>query len=527
MELVRKKIHMSRQKAKVTWQMTLNDDYSVSESQDGIGQVILSRGAVEISECKAEQDRVHVSGNLNVSVLYSGKDEDTLPGSLQCKLAFQEQIHMEGVEPGDEVQVKWDLEDLVVSLVHSRKLSIKALLTFTLLTEELVDEEIAVGVPAGMEAETRMQQVSVAGLTARKWDTCRVKDEVILPMNQPNIYRIIWQESALRGLEVRLMEGQVQLKGELQVFVLYLGEEDPTKTWWICQTIPFASRVECPGCQEQMAGHVDVSLLHGDVEVKPDYDGELRVLNVDAILDVNMRIYGEEHLSMLTDLYSPGRELKIETHPAQCEKLLISNMSRCRAMDRLLLRKQDAQILQICNASGEVKVDAVVPTEQGLKVEGAVCVQVLYITADDQQPFRCLNGTLPFEHVMEAPGMNGEPVYHLQASLEQLHAVMVNAGEVEVKAAILLNGLVLEPLKLIHMEKVTEEPLDLEVIKNLPGMLIYVVQPGDSLWDIAKRFHTTMEQVRTLNELGQQDVKAGQRLLLVKEMGKAGFINNH
>ena len=236
-------------------------------------------------------------------------------------------------------------------------------------------------------------------------------------------------------------------------------------------------------------------------------------------MDVTMRIYTEEHVGMLCDLYSPSRELKIKTRPALCEHLLISNASRCRTMDRLPVTQKGAQILQICNTSGEVKVDEVTATEQGLKVEGVVFVQVLYVTDDDQMPFRCLKGSLPFEHVLEAPGIGENPVYYLQASLEQLHGAMVSGEEVEVKASILLNGLVLEPLELSHIEAVEEEPLDMEKINSLPGMLIYVVQPGDTLWEIAKTYHTTTEQVRALNELNQQEVKAGQRLLLLKQMG--------
>ncbi len=519
MELVRKNIHMSRQKARALWQMTMDDDFNIPDSMQDAEQLILNQGMVEIGESKAEKDRVRLRGSLNFSVFYGEGGGEHMPGSIQGKLPFDEQVHMEGVQEGESIQVKWNLEDVSITLIHSRKLNIKALITFELTAEELVDEEMAVGVPEGQDVETRFCQVSVAGLAAQKRDTCRVKDEVILPMNQPNMGKILWQEMAVRGLDVRLGEGQVIIKGELQVFVLYLGEEEPAKTWWLSQNIPFSSHVDCPGCQEQMIGHVDVGLLHGDVEAKPDYDGELRVLNVDAILDVTMRIYTEEHVGMLCDLYSPSRELKIKTRPALCEHLLISNASRCRTMDRLPVTQKGAQILQICNTSGEVKVDEVTATEQGLKVEGVVFVQVLYVTDDDQMPFRCLKGSLPFEHVLEAPGIGENPVYYLQASLEQLHGAMVSGEEVEVKASILLNGLVLEPLELSHIEAVEEEPLDMEKINSLPGMLIYVVQPGDTLWEIAKTYHTTTEQVRALNELNQQEVKAGQRLLLLKQMG--------
>ena len=191
MELVRKNIHMSRQKARALWQMTLNDDYNVPDAQAPVQQLIMQQGTVEIGECKAEKDRVKLRGSLNVSVLYGEGSPEHAPGSIMCRLPFEEQVHMEGIEEGEAVQVKWALEDVHVSLVHSRKLSIKALITFVLTAEELADEEMAVAVPEGMDVETRMQQVSVAGLAARKRDTCSITDEVILPINQPNIYKIL------------------------------------------------------------------------------------------------------------------------------------------------------------------------------------------------------------------------------------------------------------------------------------------------------------------------------------------------
>ena len=44
------------------------------------------------------------------------------------------------------------------------------------------------------------------------------------------------------------------------------------------------------------------------------------------------------------------------------------------------------------------------------------------------------------------------------------------------------------------------------------------MKKGDRLWDVAKRFHTTVDHVMEMNELDQEEVKEGQRLLLVKEL---------
>ena len=79
--------------------------------------------------------------------------------------------------------------------------------------------------------------------------------------------------------------------------------------------------------------------------------------------------------------------------------------------------------------------------------------------------------------------------------------------------------MILEPVTETVITGVKEEPLDLKALRALPGIAGYIVQEGDSLWDIAKKFHTTMGNIITTNELPGEQIKAGQRLLLVKEVG--------
>ena len=48
----------------------------------------------------------------------------------------------------------------------------------------------------------------------------------------------------------------------------------------------------------------------------------------------------------------------------------------------------------------------------------------------------------------------------------------------------------------------------------------YIVQPDDTLWNIAKKFHTTVGNIISTNELADDKVKGGMRLLLVKEIAQ-------
>ena len=62
-----------------------------------------------------------------------------------------------------------------------------------------------------------------------------------------------------------------------------------------------------------MIPSIRVRLIHKEVEAKPDADGEMRELEVDGILELDMRLYEEERVNMLSDMYSTKAELILET----------------------------------------------------------------------------------------------------------------------------------------------------------------------------------------------------------------------
>ena len=54
-------------------------------------------------------------------------------------------------------------------------------------------------------------------------------------------------------------------------------------------------------------------------------------------------------------------------------------------------------------------------------------------------------------------------------------------------------------------------------IEKRPGITGYIVRDGDILWDLAKKYNTTVEGIMEVNDLESGDIKAGDRLLIFKE----------
>ena len=92
---------------------------------------------------------------------------------------------------------------------------------------------------------------------------------------------------------------------------------------------------------------------------------------------------------------------------------------------------------------------------------------------------------------------------------------MVRNGEAEVKAELAFCVLAMENRKEEMMIDTEREEFEENRIENLPSMVGYTVKPGETLWDIAKRYCTAEEEIIRLSDHGGE-VREGELLLLAK-----------
>ena len=133
-----------------------------------------------------------------------------------------------------------------------------------------------------------------------------------------------------------------------------------------------------------------------------------------------------------------------------------------------------------------------------------------------------VNETLPFNEVVEVAGLSPETSrisYDLEAGIDQLTTALLDQSQVECKAQIRLCVIVFENHTVKNVEKIEAAPLDGEQLRMQPGMIGYIVKEGDDLWNIAKTHRVTIPQIMELNELTEEAVQPGNKLMIVKTIG--------
>ncbi|MGN0331329.1 MAG: SPOCS domain-containing protein [Kineothrix sp.] len=518
MELVKKNIHMDRIKGQAATQITLEDDVNISDMKPDAARLVYDKGSIALEEIKVSEDHVSVRGKLQFMIMYLTEGENPVPACMEGSLPFDEQIYMEGAQAGDSVNVKWMLEDLTVGLINSRKLSVQALITLKLCAEVVYDEETTVDLYHEEPVEYRRKPLRIAQMTVKKRDIFRIKEELELPQNFPNIFQILWQSIELGSVEFKPLEGRISVQGEVGVFFLYEGEGEEQAVRPYQTTLSFNGSVECAGCGEGMAEDIGYLLTQKEVEVRPDFDGEQRVFAIELVMDMDISLYQEERLEILSGVYGVVKEVEAVSRPARFKSIVGRTAAKYKVADRMKISPSEVPMVQLLHSEAQVQVESEEIVENGLHIQGTLNVQGLYLGSDDKIPYSSVKGAIPFSYVLELPNVHKDCICRVQAEAEQLMVAMLDSSELDVKAVIVCRAVVFEQRVENVVTDILVSDLDMNKLNELPGIVIYIAKEGDSLWDVGKRYYVPISQIKETNDMSSEEIRPGDKLLIVKGM---------
>ena len=536
MQLNKIKLHSCTTFASAQSQITLDDDYNVPDYRPDIVKVLKEKGELHFDEAKAAAGAAWLKGRLVFRVLYRSDQENGKISCLKGEIPFQEKLNMDGVQEYDVIQASGEIEDLTIGVIHSRKISVRAVILLKTEEPREKEDELCVGIEADDGCEKRYRNTNILQLLCMKRDQCRQKSEITLLSSKPNVQEILWKSLEIRNLDTKMGQDGVKLSGEVLISVLYQEEEETDRVQWYETVIPLDCGVECDaGTEADIIYKVKARPASMELEVKPDYDGEERVLVLELVMNLDIRVWKEQEISMLEDIYSLKKEIIPVRTGVTLHHISVKNDSQCRLTEQMELAESQEKILQICSCEGTVHLESTELTEQGVRAEGILVTELLYITTDDQMPIGSAREIYPFEQLIEIPQQTArternkpeelealERKNKLQTELDcrisQLSAVMLDQDHVEIKAVIGLDLLAFEQEQIDNITDTREEPLDMEQLQKRPGLVGYIAKDGDSLWSIAKENHTTVEDILRDNHRTDENLCRGEKILIVKKV---------
>ena len=475
----------------------------------------MERGKVIIDEATTHADEVTVRGRLLFTVLYHTDEEQHVLSTVEGKVSFEEKLHMPGLNGADTVKAEGCLEDLSIGIINSRKLSIQSVVNLNVCAEDIYDEEVPIGLHGEEKVEYRRSPMEIAQIAICKNDIYRLKEEINLPSNYPNILQILWSNLVLDDVEFRPMGEKLSIQGELKVQVIYESDEMGIRSYE--SPLPFSGNIECHGCREGMIPAISYCIGQQELTIRPDNDGEERVIALEALIDLKLKCYEEAKVELITDVYGVKNDLTVTEKEVTLQRLLAKTTGKQKVTEHVRIGAGNSSILQLLHSEGSVLLDKVETDVNSITMMGSIPIQVLYISGDDRKPYDALRTQIPYKYEMEINGIRPEDTLDVQMALEQMQVTILDGEELDVKAVPTFMVTVFQQEKKKLVSDISTAPLDTKKLSNLPGMAIYTVKPGDSLWSIGKKYYISVDRLRKMNELSTDELQVGQKLLIIKE----------
>lgn len=488
-------------------QITLDDDYIVRDNKPDVIRAIYTKGHITLEDTKIGNQVVWITGKLHFQTLYLSDDDNRKLESVCGEVPFQEKLMMDNVTEKDEISIDAKIEDLSVGIINSRKLVIRGVLNLSGRALEEQQNEITCMIEQESGYEQKTQEMTMLCLVDAKKDMLRIQKELVLPGSKSNIGEIIFYNVDFFNEDVRLKSDGLQIQMDARVWVLYRSETTGEYEYFET-TVPINGIIESDYVTGEEIFWNKVMPLELLVEPRADYDGESRMLALEVALSVEAEFYREESCEMLIDAYSLKNELILEKEPVKVSHFLMKNLSKVRILEQEHLEPNQEKILQICGSSATVNVDRIKRLENGILLEGLLQVHILYNTTVDSMPIAHCQTHIPFEQLIEMNGASQDTHIRIDAKLEQLQVNLLDNTEYEVKAMIQVVVFAREPMEFSNVVQMVEIPIDMEVLKKQPGMIGCIRREGEDMWEIAKKYHASTENI----------IEMGDKVLIVKQV---------
>lgn len=164
-----------------------------------------------------------------------------------------------------------------------------------------------------------------------------------------NIYQVLVITGGyLKTFRQRSQMHMIEIQGSMHVFILYLGEDAQMPVQYARWEIPVDTQLECYECMPGMIGKIGMSLGGQQLEVRPDEDGEERVISLEVTIDCDIKIYEDHKITYVDDGCSMEKTLIPEYHMFDFETLIGKNQAVMKSGKRFRMEQEPENFYRYC-----------------------------------------------------------------------------------------------------------------------------------------------------------------------------------
>jgi len=489
----------------------LKEEYLIPDTHPDVQQVLTVEARPMIINKELIGDKIVLEGKIEYTVIYLAKEDGLVVNSVNYNQNFANNIDLNQGEYKVICEAQCNVEHIEATIMNERKISIQGIITIDWELYKSNEFEFVKDIEGSDEVEVLKKTETINKISANEDVELMGKCMIRVGMDKPQINKILKCSLRLHKKEVKIAEDKIYLGCYCKLNILYKGD-DSKDIISLEDDIYLSKEEEVKGVTSDMIPTSCYEISNNDLMLEEDDLGEVRIINDEFIVKANVKIFSKENIDMIQDAYSNKCLIGLKKDEHEVGILHGSNNSETIVKHNIQLRENDLKPEHIISANAAIILTDKQVMKDRVVVEGIVKADVLYKTTDDEKYLSSVKAEIPFSAAIDIFGADEKMKSIVKGNLESIDAA-IEGNSIAIKATIILSGKILYEMNKQFISDIIEEEGDMPEKKA--SITIYVVGADDTLWDLAKKYNTTVGDLIKINKIEDTEhIEQGQKLII-------------
>ena len=453
--------------------------------------------------------------SVTIKVLYLSENDNRI-NCLEQKLNFTKTADLTGACTNPFVTIVPRCDYVNCRVVNQRRLDIRGAVTSTVKVQgEFLTPVVVDAFGGNIQLKKQLVTYPAKRLTASKRVT--VIDELELAVSKPSVGAVIRSDCVVVPQEQKMIAGKLITKGNAEISMLYTcvtaDGEDSVESMKF--TLPFSQIIDVEGIDESFEADVDISAGSCEIISKGE---DSKSLECELVLLVNCEAVKYETCQVVTDAYSTCYECEVKVSESRMRTVPVKVDEMQTVSGNAVCTDEPVGCVYDCWADKENVSSRFDEEKNCFVVTGNIKFCVLG-RSESKVPFLAESES-PFEQEIKLPencegAFNGE--YEHSVKVMNCSYYLADENNIELKAEVNIGGTIIQQCArsmINEIEIKTDKP---KQKKDNYALKLCYCSSNDDIWEIAKKYSTSITAIMEENDL-QDDKVTEKGMLLIPLM---------
>ena len=337
-----------------------------------------------------------------------------------------------------------------------------------------------------------------------------IEDEITIPQNKPTIGKILRYSARPVITECKNVSGKTVVKGDVDIELLYCPN-DTKKPILLTERRGFSQIVDSLSNREECCFVSKVKTDLFEIRPKTSLDGEVRTVNFEIKLTIELNCYENATQTVITDAFTTKYQADIKRCELKTES--IADEIKENFVCKKSFDFSGGLLADIYDTWCDAVVEHTAFDEDEMMISGVINVHILGVDNDGQPVYFERSFDYEYKNVLNV--LCDEYNCCPEVSVVAINCSINADGEIDISVELLVNSIIfaVKPLNVVTSINLDKNSM---LHQDTQAAVVLYFAENERVWDVAQKYKTSPESVCKCNNLNDFDDICNRMLIVPK-----------